>query len=248
MTWKIVAVITLLSMAVGGIYLFSVFDHRQSPEVTGQNTLSQNLNKDDLAVVRSFFPAHFEDTQRLEGTSVWMRNGYTMPYYPYAGGHIDCSKRVGLIPAAQRLDVKKILKAAVPASEDDGLAHGSQQAFAEFSLPGDTALFATPIGMMQGDQEAYYTDVLFYYDDPHTIYDYWPKDVWAAIDAHQVKQGMSELETRMSIGQKTRAIGKTEGNRTVTYNQDGKKWTVVFAKNRATTILTTVEMAEAKSK
>src|SRR5579863_7537346 len=104
MTWKIVAVITLLSLAVGGIYLFTVFEHRQSPDVTAQNHASQTSNNDDLAVVRAFFPAHFEDTQRLEGTSVWMRNGYTMPYYPYAGGHIDFSKPVGLIPAAQRLD------------------------------------------------------------------------------------------------------------------------------------------------
>jgi hypothetical protein len=248
MTLKIVALITLLSLAVGGFYLFTVFEHRQSSDVTVQNNAGQTLHKDDLAVLRAFFPAHFEDTQRLEGTSVWMRNGYTMPYYSYANGKVDFSKPVGMIPAAQRLDVKKIVKAAVPASEDDGLAHGSQQAFAEFSLPGGTALFATPIGMMQGDQEAYYTDVLFYYDDPHTIYDYWPKDVWTAIDAHQVKQGMSELETRMAIGQKIHAVGKTEGNRTVTYNQDGKKWTVTFVKNRATAVSTTVEMAEAKGK
>jgi outer membrane biogenesis lipoprotein LolB len=59
---------------------------------------------------------------------------------------------------------------------------------------------------------------------------------------------MSELETRMAIGQKIHAVGKTEGNRTVTYNQDGKKWTVTFVKNRATAVSTTVEMAEAKGK
>jgi len=35
------------------------------------------------------------------------------------------------------------------------------------------------------------SDILFFYDDPHMIYDHWSKDVWAAIDAHQVKPGMS---------------------------------------------------------
>ena len=67
-------------------------------------------------MMRSFFPAHFEDTLRLEGTTVWMQNGYTMPYYPYEGGHVLFAKRVGLIPAAQRMEIKKIVKQAAPAS------------------------------------------------------------------------------------------------------------------------------------
>ena len=158
-----------------------------------------------LAVVRTFSPAHFEDTLRLQGTTVWMKNGYTMPYFKYEGGHVDFSKRVGLIPSLQQLEVKKIVKAAVPANVDDGISHGSRQALAVFALPGSPDLYATAIGVMDGSQEAYYPDILFFYDDPHTIYDHWPKDVWAAIDAHQVKPGMSELETRMAIGQKMHA-------------------------------------------
>jgi len=89
---------------------------------------------------------------------------------------------------------------------------------------------------MQGNEEGYYTDMVFYYDDPHTIYDHWPKDVWAAVDAHQVKAGMSEVETRMSIGRNLRPVGGVEGNRTVTYDQDGKHWTVTYVKNQATEI------------
>jgi hypothetical protein len=60
--------------------------------------------------------------------------------------------------------------------------------------------------------------------------------VWAAVDAHQVKPGMSELETRMSIGRKTQTKGSTEGDRTVIFDQAGKHWTVTFVKNRATEI------------
>jgi hypothetical protein len=247
-TWKVILATSLITLAIGGIYLFVVFKQRANPGVIGQSDASQTMSKDDLAVVRSFFPAHFEDTQRLEGTSVWMRNGYTMPYYPYADGHVEFAKRVGLIPAAARLDVKKIVKAALPPKEDDSIEHGSRQAFAVFALPGGTDLFATPIGYMEGEQEAYYTDLLFYYDDPHTIYDHWPKDVWAAIDAHQVQQGMSELETQMSIGQKMHPDGEKEGDRTVVYDQGGKQWTITYAKNRATTILTTVQKTDAQDK
>ncbi|HMD77279.1 MAG TPA: hypothetical protein VKG86_07885 [Terracidiphilus sp.] len=238
-TWQKSLIITLITLTIGGIYLFSVWKQRQNPGAIGRNDASQTLSKDDLVVMRAFFPAHFEDLQRLEGATVWMKNGYTMPYYPYAGGHVEFGRRVGLIPVAQRLEVKKIVKAAVPPKEDDGVGHGSRQAFAVFALPGGTGLFATPIGSMEGDREAYYADLLFFYDDPHGIYDYWPKDVWAAIDAHQVKQGMSELQTRMAIGQKMHADGNKEGDRTVTYDQDGKHWTITYVKDRATTILTT---------
>jgi hypothetical protein len=141
-----------------------------------------------------------------------------------------------VIPAAQKLEVKKIVKQAVPANEDDGMSHGSRQVFAVFTLPGDTTLNATPIGAIGSGEEAYFCDTLFYYDDPHTIFDHWPKDVWAAIDAHQVKPGMSELETRMSIGRKTQTSGDTEGDRRVTFDQAGKHWTVTFENNRATEI------------
>ncbi|MFZ0743115.1 MAG: hypothetical protein WAM85_01855 [Terracidiphilus sp.] len=236
-TWKIILIPTLITLTIGGIYLFMVWKHRQNPGVISQKDASETtLSKDDLVVMRAFFPQHFEDTLRLEGTTVWMKNGYTIPYFPYNGGHVEFAKRVGVIPSAQPLEIKKIIKSAVPAGVDDGMAHGSRQAFAVFALPGGKDLYATPIGSMQGNEEVYYCDMLFFYDDPHKIYDYWPKDVWAAIDAHQVKPGMSEVETRMAVGQNMHTDGTREGDRTVTYDQDGKKWAVTFVKNRATTI------------
>lgn len=234
--WKIVLIPTLITLAIGGIYLVSVWKQRQNPGVVGQTDTSQNLSKDDLAVVRTFSPQHFEDNLRLEGTSVWMKNGYTMAYFPYKAGRVEFGKPVGVIPSAQRLDVKKIIKAAAPKNVDDGISHGSRQALAVFALPGSPDLYATAIGVMEGSEEAYYSDILFFYDDPHKIYDNWPKDVWSAIDAHQVKPGMSELETRMAIGQKMHPSAQTEGDRTVTYDQNGKQWTVTYAANKATEI------------
>jgi hypothetical protein len=235
-TWQKILIPTLISLAIGGIYLFSIWKQRQNPGVTGQPDASQSLSKDDLAVVRAFSPAHFDDLQRLEGTRVWMKNGYTMPYFAFEKDQVEFAKRIGLILPAQPLDVKKIIKAAVPAKVDDSLEHGTRQVFAVFTLPGKPDTYATPVGAIQGTNEAYFTDLLFYYDDPHSIYDNWPKDVWSAVDAHQVKPGMSELETRMAIGQKIQPDGQTEGDRTVIYDQDGKNWTVTYVKNRATVI------------
>jgi len=47
---------------------------------------------------------------------------------------------------------------------------------------------------------------------------------------------MNELQTRLAIGQKMHPGGSEEGNRTVTYDQDGKHWTVTFVKDRATSV------------
>ena len=47
---------------------------------------------------------------------------------------------------------------------------------------------------------------------------------------------MSEVETRISIGQKMRPDGGKEGDRTVTYDQNGKHWAVTYVNNRATAV------------
>ncbi len=151
-TWQKILIPTLISLLIGGVYLFSVYEHRKNPGVIGHRSVTP-VNPDDYAVVREIFPAHFEDTLKLVGTSVWMKNGYTMPYYPYRASIVF--KRVGLLAPDQKLDIKKIVKAVPPAQEDDGMSHGSRQVFAVFALPGNPALYATPIGVMgDGQNEA----------------------------------------------------------------------------------------------
>lgn len=233
--WKVFLGATLITLAVGGIYLFTVWRHRQNPGAVGQDAAPKET-MDDVAVVRMEFPQHFDDLKDLEGKSVWMKNGYTMPYFAYVNGKAEFAKRVGVVPSVQKLDVKKAIKAVVPKDVDDGISHGNRQAMYVFTLPGEQTEYAMPVGVMDVEQEQYYSDLLFFYDDPHTIYSHWSMDVWTAVDAHQVKPGMSELQTRMAIGQKMHADRRTEGNRTVTYDQDGKKWTVTFANDRATEI------------
>lgn len=234
--WKLALITTLLTLAIGGTYLYTVWRHRQDPGELGRSIARQKKAQNEQAVVRTIAPVHFEDTLALQGKSVWMKNGNTISYYPYAGGRVNFSKAAGTVPPLQRLDIKKIIKSPVPVSVFDGISSGSRQAFAVFALPGNAALYAMPIGAMQGDEEAYFCDVLYYYDDPHSIYDNWPKDVWAAIDAHRVKPGMSELQARMAVGQKMHPDRVTTGDRTVTYDDSGKQWTVTFADNRATAV------------
>ncbi len=235
-TWHKAAIITLITFAIGGIYLFSVFQHRRNPGVQPNVNPEANQSRDDSSPVRMMFPTSFSDVVKLQGTSVWMKNGYSIPYYPYQSGRIVFAKPAGVIPPAQRLDIKKVIKAVPAADLDDGISQGTSQVFAIFTLPGNANLFATAVGVIDSSQEGYFCDVLFYYDDPHSIYDYWPKNVWAAIDAHQVLPGMSELQVQMSIGHNQHTDSGSDADRTVTFDQAGKKWTITFVNNHATEI------------
>ena len=234
-TWQKILIPTVITLLIGGIYLAIVF-HRRSQPGAGHNQPEQQLTADQIAVDRQEFPQHFNDVKDLEGKPVWMRNGYSMPYYPYANGKVEWMKPAGLIPPGQRLDIKKAIKAVAPASVRNNIAHGSQQALVVFTLPNEKTQYATPVGVLEGQEEQYFDDLLFFYDDPHTIYSHWPKDVWAAVDAHQVKPGFSELQTRMAIGSKAQYDGQTEGERTADYDVNGKHIKVTFSHDKATKI------------
>lgn len=235
--WKIVLIPTVITLLIAAFYIWHVSEKRKNPGVVKQGE-EQHVTADDVAVVRMEFPAHFEDVKDLAGKSVWMKNGYTMPYFPYTGGKVDFKNKIGVVPPLQKLDVKKAVEASVPKDVDDGISHGQKQALIVFTLPDDPKKeYATPVGARDGGTEQYYDDLLFFYDDPHTIYSHWPKDLWSAVEAHQVKQGMNELQTRLSVGQKIQTDNpQTEGNRTVTYDADGKKWTVTFRNDKATDV------------
>jgi YD repeat-containing protein len=239
-TWKAVLIPIVITLIIGGIYLAIVFHNRAVSDAAVRKAAEPHYTADEVAIDRQEFPAHFDDVQDLAGKSVWMRNGYTMPYFPYAGGRVNFAKQVGLLAPAQRLDVKKAIKAVAPASVSDRISHGDHQAMIVFSLPGspntDSALYATPVGVLQGDNEQYFDDMLFFYDDPHTIYSHWPKETWAAIDAHQPKPNMNELQMSLAIGMNITTDSQTPGDRTVNYDTNGKKTAVTFAGDKATSI------------
>lgn len=233
---KILFLSPLVALLIGGIYLLIVFEHRKNPGVIKNAAQEDNLSLDELAVVRVKFPAHFDDASDIDNTTVWMKSGNTMPYYPYTNNSVQFSKRAGVIPPVQKLFIKKLVKQVVPPKEQDNISHGSRQVFALFTLPDSPTVYATPIGVINGQEEHYFSDLLFFYDDPHGIYDNWSKETWKIIDAHQVKEGMNELQTRMSIGLKMQTNGSTEGERVVIYEADGKTYSVTYEKNRATHI------------
>ena len=64
-TWQKILIITFITVAIGGIYLLTVWRHRQNPGVAGRQAPEQHLSADDVAVVRMEFQQHFDDVKQL---------------------------------------------------------------------------------------------------------------------------------------------------------------------------------------
>ena len=177
-TWKAVLIPIVITVLIGGAYVAIVFHNRAKEDAAYKKAPEEHLTADEIAIDRQEFPAHFDDVAELAGKSVWMRNGYSMPYYTYTAGRVNYGKQIGLLPPGQRLDVKKAIKAVAPAPVSNKVPHGDHQALIVFTLPGDSNEYALAVGAIQGQQEQYFDDLLFFYDDPHTIYAHWPRDTW----------------------------------------------------------------------
>jgi len=237
--WQKISLITLAVLLIAGARVYFVWKARQDPGVFKKGPEAKPLTQDELAVMTQYYFASFDQARQLEGKPVWIKAGYSLPYYPYTGGKVEFAKRAGLLPGAEKLSVSKLIKAVAPAKEDNRVPHGTKQYFIVFTIDGPDArpgTFAAPIGFADGAQETLFCDLLFYYEDPKTIYDHWPQPVWDAVAKHTPTVGMTENQARMAAGILIESDSTRLGDRTATYDEGNKKWTVTFVKGVATQV------------
>jgi hypothetical protein len=103
-----------------------------------------------------------------------------------------------------------------------------------FALAGKP--FAAPIGVKNGDDFKIYSDDIFFIQDPHELYKHWPAEVWKAIDAHQVQQGMSELQASFAVGLGIPVGSGDYGWRALRYANEGSPVTITFENDKAVDI------------
>lgn len=230
--WQKWGIATLLVLAVFGIRFYFLWRERHEPVVQKVQRQDKPLTDDDVVQPRKLYIDDMKSAKVLIGKTVWMQAGFEFDYFPYTG-HAVTFHKAGLLPSIQPLKIKDIVKTKTPAGLASHIPHGDQQIFAVFTMPGNTKEYALPIGFEQGSDSTYYCDDIFYYDDPHQMYKHWPADVWQAVDQHQPKVGMNELQTSMALGMIQQSDSSSYGNRTVHYNVDGKQWDVTFAQDKA---------------
>ena len=67
-------------------------------------------------------------------------------------------------------------------------------------------------------------------------YKHWPPDVWQAVERHQVKPGMNEMQADFAIGMGVPDAGSSSDEKTVRYPNGGKSLVIVYRDGKAAEI------------
>jgi hypothetical protein len=223
-------------LAIGGELAY--LNHERNKPVVINKPAVAKTDPDDLVFLKHKRPSKFDDLKELYGTTIWVSAGGQMEYYPVTGKSAQYAKPAGTLLGAQELQVKSAIEQVAPKNATYRVAGGDKQVLLVFTLPksnSPTKEYAVPVGYRQGkDDYTFYTDEIFFYDDPHELYKHWGPDIWKAVDDHTVIMGMNERQVQLSLGQVSKPDSKDYGNRTVVFDNLGKPMAVTFEKNKVT--------------
>ena len=185
-------------------------------------------NADYYVTPKKLHPFDLKSAQQLTQQPVWVKEGYRYTYYRYVPvvKTVDFAHEAGLLGPIERLDIKDVMTVPAPG--------GRRQVVATFEKDGHN--YAVPIGFESDGQYKIYSDEMFYIEDPHDLYKHWPQDVWQAVQQHEVKPGMNELQADFAIGMGVPDAGASSADKTVRYPNGGKPLVVMYSGGKATEI------------
>ncbi|MDE3104185.1 MAG: hypothetical protein KGK08_03335 [Acidobacteriota bacterium] len=222
-------------LAVGGELLYLHHERNKPMEVKAPER--EVIADDDLVFLKKKRPSSMADLKELFGTTVWVSAGGQLEYYPLAGKTVQYAKPAGTLLGAQRLQVTGATEQVAPKAATFRIPGGDRQVLLEFTLPGSAdpaKVYGVPVGYRQAGEYTFYTDEIFFYDDPHVLYKHWGPQIWQAVDAHQVVMGMNERQVELALGQVSKSTSQDYGNRMVVFANLGHPKAVTFVKNHVT--------------
>ena len=186
-------------------------------------------NADYYVVPKKLYPYDLKSAKQLTTMPVWVKEGYRYAYYPYnaATRRVGFEHEAGLLLPIERLEVKDVITAVPPGKGT------RRQVMAVFQR--EEKSYAVPIGVEAEEQLKIYSDEMFYIEDPHQLYKHWPPDVWQAVDQHEVKPGMNELQAVFAIGMGIPDPGSSD-EKTVRYPNGGKPLVIEYRDGKAVEI------------
>ena len=229
--------ILAIGVRVGLIYKAN---HEDVP-IASKQADKPKLSEDDSVFLRKERPDSLKDERALIGKTIWVSAGGQMDYYPYSAHNADYSQRAGTLLGAQPLIVKDVFEQVPPKTGRPvaRITAGQRHVLLAFTMPNSEhpkAMYATPVGHYADGGYEFYTDEIFFYDDPHVLYKHWAPDMWAHIEKHEAVVGMSETQAMMALGQVITPSSDSFGNRTVTYNNNDHPMKIVFENNKAVSV------------
>lgn len=235
-TIKLSLGVTALLVAVVGIRVGMIYRERHAEEQPAAEAVQTKTPPDDLVPMKKLFPDSLADAKALIGKPLWVNAGGQMDYYPYAAHHADYHHAAGTLLGAERIDIKDAYEQAAPHDVPLRVPQGDRQVLLVFTKGTDAKQYAVPVADKEGGIYHFFTDDIFFYDDPHQLFSFWPANIWAAVDRHEAVVGMSEHQAQMALGQVSTPEGDEMGDRSVTYYNLGKPVRVTFEHDKATAV------------
>jgi hypothetical protein len=222
---KIIQLALAAVIVIVGIRLFLTLRERKETFAAPEKK-EVALDPDYYVVPKKLHPQDLKGAKELTQQPVWVREGYRSVYFPYKPP-VDFSHEAGRLEPIEKLAIKDLVVQHEPSTP-------GHQVMAVFEKDGKQYAFS--IGTEQDDTYQIYSDDMLFIQDPHELYKHWPAEVWTAIENHQVKPGMNELQASFALG-----VGLVEGTgtsdpRIVNYPNNGHPVQVTFTKGKATDV------------
>jgi hypothetical protein len=222
--FQIVLLVALIAAAIN--FYLNMRDRRI--DLVAPKQAVAKLDPDYYVTPKKLHPQDLKDAKELTQQPAWIREGYRFTYYPY-NGHADLHHAAGTLGPIEKLAIKDVVL-------DPQKEAGERQVLAVFDKEGKH--YAFPIGSEDNGSYRIYSDDILFIQDPRDLYKHWPADVWQAIDSHQVKSGMNELQASFAIGMGTPEGSGTSNPRVVDYPNNGHSVQVTYENGKATEIRT----------
>jgi hypothetical protein len=222
--------VMLAAILVSGARLVYILYQRHESRVEQAKKQPPPLDADYYVTPKKLYPFDLKSARQLTLQPVWVKVGYAYTYFPYdpARHRVDFSHEGGKLLPIEKLQITDVI------SEDAPQSPGERQVMAVFEKDGKTYAFS--IGSIKGADYKFYSDEMLFIQDPHELYKHWPADVWVAIDKHQVKAGMSELQSDFAVGLGIPEKSGEPGNRTVNYPNGSNPLSVTYHNEKAAEI------------
>ena len=227
-----IAGVIVLLLAVGGELWY--LHHERSKPLVIKAPEPEVIAEDDLVFLKKKRPDTLKDIKDLKGSTLWVSAGGQLEYYPFVGHAAQYGKSAGTLLGAEPLVAKDAVEQVAPKAATFRIPGGDKQVLLVFTKPDDPKEYAVPVGYRQAGQYTFYTDEIFFYDDPHELYKHWGPEIWKAVDTHQVILGMNERQVELALGQVSKSTSNDYGNRMVVFANLGKPMAVTFVKNKVT--------------
>jgi hypothetical protein len=235
----------VVAIALAAVRTGYVLYSRRAISGAAHNTekpIAPPLDADYYVTPKKLHLYDLKSARELIKQPVWMKEGYRYAYFPYLSSSrsVDFAHEAGLLLPLQKLEIKDVVLVPTPESArrqhlpGGAVLRGQRQVMALFDQDGRR--YAVPVGTELGGDYRIYADEMFFIQDPKQLYKHWSADVWDAVDKHQVKPGMNELQADFAIGMGVPQPSNEAEMKTVEYPNGGRPVRVMYRNGKAVEI------------